>query len=178
MKIWLLLLCLLTTPAWAQQNAIVNYKSDATHATQVSPTNPLPVTSNAAVPATMVPTAFQSTSAGTVLKGSAGTMVGFQANNFNTTNGLTVMLLDGTAVPTTGATIAACTGLSNQTNPCVMKEWGIPIAPTSTEPGTLGVTWNPGPYITAFNGFVVLCSSTGPLTYTAAANCTFTGEVQ
>jgi hypothetical protein len=116
---------------------------------------------------------------GHVVKKSAGVLVGFQVNNWNTGNGLTVMVLDATAIPPNG-TLAVCsyTNGTPNTNPCIMKWYGVPIAPSSAQPGTLGANWAPGPMSHFSNGLAFVCSSTGPMTLTLSANCTFSAEIQ
>lgn len=116
---------------------------------------------------------------GHLTKASAGVLVGFQVNNWSTSAGLTVMALDATAVPSNG-TLAVCSytnGTAN-TNPCIMKWYGVPPALSSSQPGTLGVNWAPGPFLHFQNGLVFVCSTTGPTTLTLSANCTFSAEVQ
>lgn len=114
---------------------------------------------------------------GHVAKATPGVLIGFQANNWATGNGLTVMAIDGTAVPSNG-TLATCTGTSAQTNPCIMKWYGIPAAGGTGQPATLSVFWSPGPPLHFLNGLVLACSSTGPTTLTLAANCTFSADAQ
>lgn len=115
---------------------------------------------------------------GHVVKSTAGVLVGAQFNNWNTSGGVTVMALDATAVPSNG-TLAVCSSINGtaNTNPCILKWYGVPQAPSSSQPGTIGVSWAPGPMLKFQNGLVFVCSSTGPVTLTLTAECTFSAEI-
>lgn len=112
-----------------------------------------------------------------LVSSSAGLLSGFQANNFSTSTGLTVMALDASAVPANG-TLATCTGTGAQTNPCIMKWYGLPEAASSAQPATIAASWAPGPFLHFLNGLVFVCSSTGPTTLTLSANCTFSADIR
>ncbi len=110
-----------------------------------------------------------------VIKATAGVLVGFQANNWSTTAGVTVMALDAITAPSNG-TLAVCSGTPAQTRPCILKWYGIGAAASATSPGTLGVAWPAGPPLHFLNGLVLVCSSTGPTTLTLTETCTFSTE--
>lgn len=114
---------------------------------------------------------------GHVMKSSPGVLAGFQVNNWGTSAGVTVMAIDGTAVPS-NSTLPVCTGMAAQANPCIMKWYGVGAAASATQPSSIGVSWSPGPFLRYFNGLVLACSSTGPYVLTLSANCTFSGEIQ
>lgn len=114
---------------------------------------------------------------GHILKASPGVLEDLQITNWSTSAGVTVMLLDTTAIPSNG-TIATCTGTPAQTSPCIMKWYGVGVAPSTSQPATVTASWQPGPWLHYLNGLVVVCSSTGPMTLTLTATCTFSGEVQ
>lgn len=114
---------------------------------------------------------------GHLIKSGAGVLAGFQVNNWGTSAGVTVMAIDASAIPA-NTTLAACTGTPAQTNPCVMKWYGVATAPSASQSSTLAASWAPGPFLHYFNGLVLVCSSTGPYVLTLSANCTFSGEVQ
>ena len=114
---------------------------------------------------------------GHVVSASPGVLSGFQANNWSVSTGLTVMALDATAVPSNG-TLAACTGTGAQTNPCILKWYGLGEAVGAGQPSTLAVNYAPGPFLHFLNGLVLVCSSTGPTTLTLSANCTFSSEIR
>lgn len=126
----------------------------------------------------MTPSGVSTTAeSGHIIKASQGVLIGLQLNNWDTSAGKTVMLLDATAVPSNG-TIATCTGLQSQTSPCIIKWYGVPAAPSAAQPATVGATWQPGPFVHFLNGLVAVCSSTGPTTLTLSAQCTFSAEIQ
>jgi len=116
---------------------------------------------------------------GHVMRAKAGVMVGFQVNNWDTSAGKTVMALDANAIPANG-TLAVCsyTNGTPNTNPCIMKWYGVPTAPSSSQPATLGANWAPGPNLHFYNGLVFVCSSTGPTSLTLSSQCTFSAELQ
>lgn len=116
---------------------------------------------------------------GHLVRNKPGVMAGFQVNNWNTAAGVTLMVLDGTSVPANG-TLTACTytnGTAN-INPCIMKWYGVPTAPSATQPATVSASWAPGPFLHFLNGIVLVCSSTGPTTLTLASTCTFSSDVE
>jgi hypothetical protein len=117
------------------------------------------------------------TESGHVIKAVEGVLSSFQVNNWLTSSGLTIMALDATAVPSNG-TLATCTGIRSQTNPCVMKWYGIAAAPSASQSTSYNGNYSPGPLLHFLNGLVFVCSSTGPTTLTLSANCTFSAEVQ
>lgn len=95
----------------------------------------------------------------------------------NNTNALArwVMLFDSATVPTAGG--AAVTGCANAAaaRPCVLK-W-YQIGPNSTIGISDFLMFQSASRIPVKAGFVAVCSSTGPFTNTAAADCTFSFEV-
>jgi hypothetical protein len=97
---------------------------------------------------------------------------GGQVNNTNAA-ARWVMLLDAAAVPTAGG--AAVVGCANAAaaRPCVLK-W-YQIGANSTIGLAAFFIGQPLPFK---SGFVAICSSTGPFTYTAASDCAFSFEVQ
>jgi hypothetical protein len=127
---------------------------------------------------TVVPQGVSTTTeSGHVIKAARGNLIGFQTNNWSVSTGLTIMVLDASTVPSNGS-LVACTGLPNQTNPCVIKWYGIAAAPSAAESSVLGANWASGPLPIFLNGLVLVCSTTGPYTLTLSANCTFSAEVQ
>lgn len=101
-------------------------------------------------------------SGGTTGKGS---LFEFQVNNWSTTQSVTVLVLDSLTVPTSGATVSP------------VRWYGIPVAPSAATPAGVGVSWIPD-YLFFNSGLTILCSTTGPTTYTPAATCTFSGAAQ
>ena len=96
-----------------------------------------------------------------MVKASPGVLVAANLRNWNTAAGVTVMALDATAVLSNG-TLAVFTGVANA-SPCVMTSFGLPTAPSRSQPSTLNITWAPG---------------TVPTTLTLTAECTFSAEVE
>lgn len=94
-----------------------------------------------------------------------GGLFEFQVNNWSTTQSVTVMVLDSLTVPSNGATVSP------------VKWYGIPVAPSSATPSGIGVSWIPD-RLYFNNGITIVCSTTGPTTYTPAATCTFSGGAQ
>jgi hypothetical protein len=103
------------------------------------------------------------------LKASNGTLTGFQANNTNAASRW-ILLFDAASVPSDG-TVTGCNTVA-ATRPCVMKWYQIGAN------STIGVSWAPGPFPIFQSGMILVCSSTGPFTKTATADCTFSGEAQ
>lgn len=104
-----------------------------------------------------------------VMKASPGTVTGFQVNNTNAA-ARWVFLLNATSAPSNGA-LVGCANAAPSTPPCVAKFYQIGAT------STIGVSWSPGPPLFLDAGIVLMCSSTGPFTLTAAADCTFSGEI-
>lgn len=98
-------------------------------------------------------------------KNKPGYLLEGQVNNWNTSASVTVMLLDTATVPSSGATVAP------------VKFWGVAAAPGSTEPAGISFSWLPGK-LNLGTGILLVCSSTGPTTYTPASTCTFSGSTQ
>ncbi len=98
---------------------------------------------------------------------------GGQINNTNAASRW-VMIFDATTDPGDGA-VTGCTTAAT-VRPCIMK-W-YQIAATAS----LGVSdifmFNSSSRLPVKNGFVIVCSSTGPFTKTETADCTFSFEVQ
>lgn len=94
-----------------------------------------------------------------------GRLYEFQVNNWSTTQSVTVLVLDSVTVPNSGATVSP------------VKWYGIPAAPSAATPAGVGASWIPDALFFN-NGITILCSTTGPTTYTAAATCTFSGGAQ
>lgn len=95
----------------------------------------------------------------------------------NNTNAATrwVMLFDSATVPTAGgAVVTGCT-TATTARPCVLKWYQIGAN------STIGIAdflmFQSASRLTVKAGFVAVCSSTGPFTNTAAADCTFSFEV-
>jgi hypothetical protein len=70
------------------------------------------------------------------------------------------MLVDAAAVPAAGGAVVA-----------PVKWWQVAVN------STLAVSWAPTALQLA-NGIILLCSTTGPFTYTATSTCEFSGETQ
>lgn len=100
-----------------------------------------------------------------------GLLYRFTVSNWTAT-ALTVYLVDAGTVPTGGG--AAIPAAS------VIGSYGIAVG-SATSPSVLDVSFLDRA-LGMFNGIVLLCSSTGVSggvpTYTASANCTFTGYTQ
>jgi hypothetical protein len=98
---------------------------------------------------------------------------GGQMNNTNASLRW-VMLFDATTVPGDGA-VTGCT-LAATARPCVIKWYQVPATTT------IGVadffSLNGSSRLPVSSGLVAVCSSTGPFTKTAAADCAFSFEVQ
>ncbi len=117
MRFALALLALLAsvTLATAQTNVTVNYKSSATAATQVSPTNPLPVTTSA--PSGGSGTTHTQTAAlasNLVVNAAASSLYGFQVSADSTLSAAAwwIMIFDATSLPNDGSvTPAKCYAL-------------------------------------------------------------------
>ena len=105
--------------------------------------------------------------ASSTLKASGGTLVGFQANNTNTSSRW-VLLFDANAVPSDG-TVTGCATTAS-TRPCLAKAYQIGAS------STIGVSWSPGPFPLFTTGIILVCSTTGPFTKTATSDCVFSGE--
>lgn len=98
---------------------------------------------------------------------------GGQVNNTNA-SARWVMMFDATTAPSNGAVTGCTTAVT--TRPCIIK-W-YQIAANST----LGI-WDPFAFqgasrLPVSSGLVLMCSSTGPFTLTATADCTFSFETQ
>lgn len=91
------------------------------------------------------------------------TLSGFQVNNWDTGNAVTVMLFESASTPVDG-TVAP------------IKWYGVAAAASAKQPGTIAVLWT-SPLILN-GGATLVCSATGPFTKTAAATCTFSADVQ
>ena len=107
----------------------------------------------------IVPVASAALESSHVLKGSAGNLYGFQVN-FGTCGSppCWIMLFDATSLPANGAVTP-------------IKWYQVGANTTAT------ITWEPGPALRFNNGLVVGCSTTGPFTLTATAQCAISGEV-
>ncbi len=93
-----------------------------------------------------------------VLKASAGSFTGFQVNMVTcATYPCWVMVFDATALPGNGAVTPL--------------KWY-----QATQNSTIGASYKPP--LSVVNGITVGCSTTGPFTLTATAQCTFSGEAQ
>lgn len=125
----------------------------------------------------LAPAFSSAAESGHLFRSKEGVTSGFQVNNLSTSTGLNVFALDASSIPVNG-TLATCTGLFNQITPCIMKNYGIGVALSSSQASTLGVSWGSGPNLHYFNGFVLVCSSTNPPTLTLSSNCTFSAEIQ
>lgn len=112
-----------------------------------------------------------------VFKTTAGNLIDFSVNNLSTTGGLTVFLFDSATVPGNGA-VTSCATAPSVPGTCLLKVYGLPAAPSSTQTGTIVVNWQPGPWLHFYSGIVAACSSTAPPTLTISANCWFAGDVQ
>jgi hypothetical protein len=156
-----LLALLLALPAGAQQQTI-SCASNVAHTSAACE----------AVP-TGVSAAVES---GHLIKNSGGVLIAANLNNWGTSSGVVVMALDAAAIPANG-TLAACSGVNNA-NGCIMAWYGLPTAPSASQPSTLQVNMMPGPFMRFQNGIVFVCSSSGPFTLTLSSECTFSAEVQ
>jgi hypothetical protein len=116
---------------------------------------------------------------GHLIRNQQGVLIDFEANNWSTSAGITLMVLDATAIPSNG-TLAACTSTNGtaNANPCILKWYGVPAATSAGQPGTVNATWAPGPFLHYQAGLVFVCSTTGPFTLTLAANCTFSVDTE
>jgi hypothetical protein len=113
----------------------------------------------AAIPA-VVSTGLESNH---VLKSSPGSLYDFQVN-FGTCASYPcwILIFDQTSLPSNGA-------LSGATAP--VKFYQI------SQNATLAASWAPGPPLKLLTGITIGCSTTGPFTLTATAQCTISGEV-
>lgn len=100
------------------------------------------------------------------LKKAPGVLYEFQVNNWSTSVPVTVMLLDANTVPGSGVTVAP------------VKTWSLPVAPSSNIASGISVSWIPDRLNLPQSGVLLLCSSTGPTTYTPATTCTMSGGTQ
>jgi hypothetical protein len=102
-------------------------------------------------------------------KNAPGYLFEFQVNNWSTSVPLTVFLIDATSsnIPTSGQTITVP----------IAKTYSLPVAPESGVASGVNATWIPNK-LNFGNGILVLCSSTGPTTYTASSTCTMSGATQ
>ena len=141
------------TSTGAAIGAVMMWLNASGNGQAVSSSTPLPV---ATTPASL---AYVSSSTSVevshVLKASAGTFLGAQANNTSST-AVWVMLFDLASAPANGAVTP-------------VAWWQVP--PNSTQ----SISESPG--IATANGIVLACSSTGPFTLTLVASCTF-GSMQ
>jgi hypothetical protein len=93
-----------------------------------------------------------------------GRLYEFQVNNWSTTQSVTVIVVDSLTVPGAGTVTP-------------IKWYGVSAAPSAATPAGVGVSWIPDS-LYFNNGITILCSTTGPTTYTPAASCTFSGGAQ
>lgn len=97
---------------------------------------------------------------------------GGQINNTNAASRW-IMLFDSSTVPADGAVTGCTTAVTAR--PCILKWYQIGAS------STLGVAdflmFQSASRIPVKQGFVAVCSSTGPFTKTATADCTFSFEV-
>lgn len=97
---------------------------------------------------------------------------GGSANNTNAA-ARWIMLFDSATVPGDGA-VTGCLNAA-ATRPCILKWYQIGAS------SSIGVAdflmFNAASRIPVSKGFVAVCSSTGPFTKTATADCTFSFEV-
>jgi hypothetical protein len=130
----------------------------------VSNSNPLPVNASISVnaPTSVAPVASSALESGHVLKASAGDLLGFQANYVTcSTFPCWVLVLDAAALPANG-------------NVSSLVRASYQMGASST----LAVGYAPGPPLRFSTGITIACSSTGPFTFTALAQCAISGQVQ
>ncbi|MDE2100320.1 MAG: hypothetical protein KGL39_23920 [Patescibacteria group bacterium] len=155
-----LLVLLVVNSGQAQTNTIVNYKSSTTAATQVSPTNPLPMYS---VPSSGSAIAYSSTAAlasNAVIKSAAANLYSFQVAADSTLSATTwwIMIFDATSLPSNGAITPT-------------KCYGIPAGIT----GASFAFPNPVRFTT---GITIGVSTTGCFTQTASTHAFISGDAQ
>jgi hypothetical protein len=156
-----LLALLLALPAGAQQQTI-SCASNVAHTSAVCEATPSGIST--------------ATESGHLVKTGGGVLIAANLNNWGTSSGVVVMALDAAAIPANG-TLAACSGVNNA-NGCIMAWYGLPTAPSASQPSTLQVNMMPGPFMRFQNGIVFVCSSSGPFALALTAECTFSAEVQ
>lgn len=146
--------------AHAQADSIVNYRSSPSTVVQVSPTNPLPVTSQPVTVGGLTPVSTAALAANLVVKSGAGNLYSFEVAADPTLSGASwwVLVFDATSAPADGpVTPLKCYAAPSGTT-----------AMTSAFPTPIAFT----------TGLVISASSTGCFNKTASVHAFISGDAK